>query len=71
MDHNPFINNTVINYDMSETRCTSIRIKPEILQKIQEKCPDANRSLILNNVLDYLLAQNDDLILEFTKKQTK
>jgi hypothetical protein len=56
---------------MSQYTGTSIRLKNTILQKIEEKCPGANRSLIINNVFDYLLAQNDDLILEFTKKQTK
>jgi len=53
---------------MSAIKSTSLRIKPEILQKIQEKCPNVNRSLLINNVFDYILSQNENLILEFCRK---
>lgn len=48
----------------------TIRLTNNVRQKLDEKCPDANKSLMINNVFDYLLAQKDDLILEFTKKRS-
>lgn len=50
---------------MSTAKCTSIRIKNKILEKINEKYPDANKSQLLNNVLEYMLTQSNMVILEF------
>lgn len=55
---------------MSTTKTTSIRIRPDILEKINEKCPNVNRSLLINNIFDYIFSQNNDVILSFTKKVT-
>jgi len=54
---------------MSTQKATSLRIPEHILQKINEKCPNVNKSLLITNVFDYILSQDNDLILEFTKKR--
>lgn len=53
---------------MSTTKGTSLRIKPEILQKLDEKCPNVNKSLLINNLFEYILLQDGNLILEFCRK---
>lgn len=53
---------------MSTRKSTSLLIRQDILEKINEKCPNVNRSLLINNVFDYILSQNDELIQEFCKK---
>lgn len=46
----------------------SLRIENDLLQQIQEKCPDANRSVLLNNVLRYILSQDNNIIQNFAIK---
>lgn len=51
------------------TTAISVNLKDSILQKIKEKCPNANRSLLINNTFAYILEQEDHFIQDFCKKQ--
>jgi hypothetical protein len=53
---------------MSTTKSTSLRIPESILQKIEEKCPNVNRSRLISNVFEYILSQSDEVIADFIKK---
>ena len=52
------------------TTAISVNLKDSILQKINEKCPKVNRSLLINNTFSYILEQEDHFILDFCKKQS-
>lgn len=55
---------------MASYKVTSLRLSDQIIQKLNEKCPNANRTLLINNLFDYILSQDNDLILEFCKKRS-
>lgn len=46
----------------------SVRLNTKVRNLLEKKCPNANRSLLINNAFDYILSQDDDFILEFCKK---
>lgn len=53
---------------MSAKKVISFRLSDDVIQKLNEKCPNISKSLIINNLFEYILSQNDELILEFCKK---
>lgn len=53
---------------MSAKTVTSFRLDTDLIEQLNQKCPYANRSLMMNNLLRYLLSQDQELIQEFTKK---
>lgn len=51
---------------------TTVRLYKNIREEIEIKCPTVNLSRLLNNVLEYILQQDQEIINEFaTKKPIK
>lgn len=50
------------------SKTTSLRIPDRIIRKLDENYPNVNRSLMLTNVLDYILLQDPKIMASFCVK---
>lgn len=59
----------IIKQCMTLNERTSLRLSENNIKILNEKYPEINLSRFLNNILEYILVQNEEFVREFFTKK--